>query len=235
MHTVLILRGSILDQIYITDSRWHGSNYLDVIKLNPWAIYTMDKAYLDFEALYKLYMANCFFVTGPKSPLRYEVVERNYNINEVVGIVGDCVIRLTGYKSKKLYPENLRMVEYPDAESGEVVTFITNNMDLGPLAIANRYRNRWQIGTFFKWIKQNLTIKALWGYSKNAVQTQLWVAKCAYLLLAWIKVDLKSPLSVAEIATIVEVSILSKTVIRELIHAPEPLTINQDVNELTIF
>ena len=47
--------------------------------------------------------------------------------------------------------------------------------------------------------------------------------------------DLKSPLSVTEIATIVEVSILSKADIRELIHAPEPLTINQDVNELTIF
>lgn len=49
--------------------------------------------------------------------------------------------------------------------------------DLGPLVIANIYRNRWQIETFFKWIMQNLTIKALWGYSKNAVQTQLWVAK----------------------------------------------------------
>ena len=235
MHTVLNLRGSIPDQIYITDSRWHDSNYLDVIKPNPWAIYTMDKAYLDFEALYKLHKANCFFVTRAKSSLRYEVVERNYNINEAVGIVGDCVIRLTGYKSKMLYPENLRMAEYLDAESGEVITFITNNMDLGSLVIANIYRNRWQIETFFKWIKQNLTIKALWGYTKNAVQTQLWVAICAYLLLAWIKVDLKSPLSVTEIATIVEVSILSKSDLRELIHAPEPLTINQDVNELTIF
>ena len=134
-----------------------------------------------------------------------------------------------------LYPENLRMAEYLDAESGEVITFITNNMDLGSLVIANIYRNRWQIETFFKWIKQNLTIKALWGYTKNAVQTQLWAAICAYLLLAWIKVDLKSPLSVTEIATIVEVSILSKSDLRELIHALEPLTINQDVNELTIF
>lgn len=81
----------------------------------------------------------------------------------------------------------------------------------------------------------SLVLKALWGYSKNAVQTQLWVAICAYLLLAWIKVELKSPLSVTEIATIVEVSILSKTDIGELIQAPESLTINQDVNELTIF
>lgn len=127
------------------------------------------------------------------------------------------------------------MVEYLDTESGEVITLITNDMDLGPLVIANIYRNRWQIETFFKWVKQNLTIKALWGYSKNAVQTQLWVAICAYLLLAWIKIDLKSPLSVTEIATIVEVSIHSKSDLRELIHSLKPLTINQDVNELTIY
>ncbi|MBS7296931.1 MAG: transposase [Bacteroidales bacterium] len=51
--------------------------------------------------------------------------------------------------------------------------------------IANIYRNRWQIETFFKWIKGNLTIKALWGYSGNAVKIHLWVAISTCLLLAW--------------------------------------------------
>ena len=46
------------------------------MKPNPWGIYTMDKAYLDFDALYKMHKANDFFVTRPKTPLRYEVVER---------------------------------------------------------------------------------------------------------------------------------------------------------------
>ena len=194
----------------------------------------MDKAYLDFDALYKLHKANCFFVTRPKSPLRYEIVERNYNINEAVGIVGDCVIRLTGYKSKKLYPENLRMDEYLDVESGEVITFITNNMDLGPLVIANIYRNRWQIETFFKWIKGNLTIKALWGYSENAVKVHLWVAISSYLLLAWVKAALKSPLTITEVSKVVGASLLTKTDLRELLDVPAPLTQNQNVNELEL-
>lgn len=235
MHTVLDLRGSIPDTIYVTDSRYHDSNFLDVYEPYKWAIYTMDKAYVDFEALYRMTINETYFVTRAKATMKYEVIETNYNINDLVGIVGDKIIHLVGYVSEKKYPVDFRQVEFYDAESEEVITFLTNNFDLGPLVIANIYRNRWQIETFFKWIKQNLTIKALWGYSKNAVQTQLWVAICAYLLLAWIKVDLKSPLSVTEIATIVEVSILSKTDIRELIHAPELLTINQDVNELTIF
>ena len=74
-----------------------------------------------------------------------------------------------------------------DAEKDEVISFITNNFELGPLVIANIYRNRLQIETFFKWIKGNLTIKALWGYSENAVKTHLWVAISSYLLLAWMK------------------------------------------------
>ena len=37
---------------------------------------------------------------------------------------------------------------------------------------------------FFKWIKQNLHVENFFGYSENAVKTQIWVAVCAYLLIA---------------------------------------------------
>lgn len=144
-------------------------------------------------------------------------------------------IRLTGYKTSKLYPGNLRLTRYYDAENDEVISFITNNFDLGPLEIAKIYRNRWAIETFFKWIKGNLTIKALWGYSENAVRTHLWVAISAYLLLVWIKATLKSPLSVTQVATIVEKTILTKDILREML-VPEPtLTKNQNDKELSLF
>lgn len=161
MHTVLDLRGSIPDSIYITDSRYHDSNYLDVYEPYKWAIYTMDKAYVDLEALYRMTENETYFVTGAKTPMKYEVVETNYNINDLVGIVGDKTIRFTGYASRKKYPKDLRIVEFYDAEKEEVIIFLTNNFELGPLVIANIYRNRWQIESFFKWIKGNLTIKAL--------------------------------------------------------------------------
>ena len=38
-----------------------------------------------------------------------------------------------------------------------------------------------------KWIKQNLKIKSFLGTSKNAVMTQIWIALCIYLLLAFLK------------------------------------------------
>lgn len=102
MHTVLDLHGSIPDSIYITDSRYHDSNYLDVYEPYKWAIYTMDKAYVDLEAIYRMTENETYFVTRAKTPMKYEVVETNYNINDLVGIVGDKTIRFfTGYASRK--------------------------------------------------------------------------------------------------------------------------------------
>lgn len=128
----------------------------------------------------------------------------------------------------------MRLIEFYDAEKDEVITFITNNFELGSLIIANIYRNRWQIETFFKWIKGNLTIKALWGYSENAVKIHLWVAISTYLLLAWVKAELKSPLTITEISKVIGASLLTKRDIRELLNVPEPLTQNQNVNELKL-
>ena len=54
MHTLLDLRGSIPANIHITDGKWHDSNELDALIPEPCAFYVMDKAYVDFEALFRL-------------------------------------------------------------------------------------------------------------------------------------------------------------------------------------
>ena len=61
---------------------------------------------------------------------------------------------------------------------------------------------------FFKWIKQIIVVKNLWGYSENAVRTHLWVAIIAYLIIAKIKADYKSPFSITEVATLIRISAL---------------------------
>ena len=131
MHTVLDLRGSIPETIYVTDSRWHDSNFLDVYEPYKWAIYTMDKAYVDFEALYRMQLHKTYFITRAKDTMKYEVVNTNYNIDDLASIVGDQIIHLSGYISEKKYPEDLRLVKFYDAENDEVISFITNNMELG--------------------------------------------------------------------------------------------------------
>ena len=238
MHTVIDLRGSIPVFIHITDGRCHDSNVLDMLVVVPNAIYTMDKAYIDFEALARIDAENAYFVTRAKDNMKYEIVSSHYNIDTSTGLLGDHRIRLTGVKSSKLYSKELRLIKYCDKETGENLTFISNmtdELELNGLEIANIYRHRWDVESFFKLIKQNLTVKHLLGCSENAVKTHLWIAICSYLLLARIKTVYNSPYSISEIRMLISVSALSKKDLKDLVTEPQPLTTNQDVNELTLF
>jgi hypothetical protein len=228
VHTLLDLRGSIPTFIYITDGKYHDNNILDVLVPELGAIYLMDKAYIDFAALYLMHKAGSFFVTRAKVTLDYEDLEYNYNIDERTGLRCDKTIKLKGPKSKQLYPEILRIVEYYDAEKDILLVFLSNNFDVSALEIARLYKNRWQIEVFFKWIKQNLTIKKLWGHSENAVNLHIWVAICTYLTVAYIKHQLKSNLSVYEIMQILSISAFDKTPLKELLTDNQ---VNQNVKE----
>ena len=72
---------------------------------------------------------------------------------------------------------------YEDYETDNVYRFLTNNLDVDTLTVAELYRERWMVELFFKWVKQHLHIKKFYGTSENAVYLQLWIAVCDYLLL----------------------------------------------------
>lgn len=238
MHTLIDLRGSIPTFIHITDGRCHDSNVLDLLDIVPNSIYTMDKAYVDFEALERIDSEGAFFVTRAKDNIKYEITSTNFNVDQSTGLMEDHIIRLTGYKSKRLYPKEFRLIKFCDNETGELITFISNIVDqleFNGLEIANIYRHRWDIESFFKLIKQNLTVKHLMGCSENAVKTHLWIAICSYLLLARIKAIYDSPYSITEIGTLIRVFALVKTDLKKLVTEPQPLIQNQDVKELTLF
>lgn len=233
MHTLLDLRGNIPTFIHISDGTWHDSNVMDYIQFESNAVYTMDKAYVDLTALNKMESIGAYFVTRAKSVMRYRIIE-TMDTNED-DILADQLVMLTGHKSSRLYPKPLRIVQYRDAETNEELTFISNNMDISALDIANIYRNRWQIEVFFKWIKQNMTVKRMWGYSENAVRIHLWTAIISYLLMAKIKANLQTEYSITEVARILGVSALAKTPIRELLAKDQPTIENQNVKELKLF
>ncbi|MFI0431491.1 IS4 family transposase [Mariniflexile sp. HMF6888] len=228
VHALLDLRGNIPSFILITDGKYHDSNVLDVIVPIPDAVYIMDKAYIDLKALYQIHKSGAFFVSRPRSTMDYSIIENSYNIDEETGLRGDKIIELNGHKSKRLYPEPLRLVEFYDNENDIDLAFLTNNLDVSALEVANLYRNRWQIEVFFKWIKQNLTIKTLWGHSENAVNIHIWIAICTYLIVAKVKHDLKSNLSIYEIMQILSISVFDKTPLQELLTEYQ---INQNVKE----
>ena len=228
VHTLLDLPGNIPTFIHVSHGKWHDSNALDMIEFQRDAIYVMDRAYLDFAALFEIERAGAFFVTRAKQNMRFEVIETDHNIDTLTGLRGDRKVVLTGAKSAKLYPKPLRMIDYHDIEKNVELTLITNNTELSALDVAHLYKHRWQIEVFFKWIKQNLTIKRLWGHSENAVRIHIWVAISTYLVVAYLKAQMGSGLSIYEILRILGVSAFDKTPIRELITKHVS---NQNVNE----
>lgn len=228
VHTMLDLRGNIPTFIFITDGKYNDGNILDEIIPLPNAVYLMDRAYIDFTALFRMNTVGAYFITRSKETLDYLVTGWKMNIDESAGILSDKTIKLKGPKSKRLYPDKLRMVEYYDDEKDMVFVFITNNFEVSALDVARLYRNRWQIEVFFKWIKQNLTIKTLWGHSENAVNIHIWIAICTYLIVAYVKFSLQSKLSIYEIMQILGISAFDKAPVKELL---TELQVNQNVKE----
>ena len=187
MHALLDLRGNLPIYIYLTDASVHDVKALGTLCVEMGTIYLLDKGYIDFFRLFNhIHKNGAFFVTRAKDNMLYEVVESRGNDPEA-GIISDEIIKLTGVKPSKCYPENLRLVTYEDFATGNVYRFLTNHLGYDALTIAELYRERWNVELFFKWIKQHLHIKSFYGTSENAVDTQIWIAVCSFLILALAK------------------------------------------------
>jgi hypothetical protein len=198
LHTLLDLKTDIPVFIHISDGKMHDVNALDMIEFAEGAFYLMDKAYIDFARLYKITLSGAFFVTRGKDNLSFRRLYSS-KIDKKTGFRCDQTIKLNGCKSSRSYPLYLRRIKFYDAENQRTMVFITNNFDVDALTITLLYKHRWQIELFFKWIKQHLRIKTFWGTSANAVKTQVWIAVCTYLLIAYAKKQLKSDLTLYEI------------------------------------
>ena len=209
MHTLLDLRGNIPSFIHISDGKLGDVNVLDILVLEPGAIYVMDRGYLDFARLYVVHQAQAFFVTRAKSNTQ---LRRVYSapVDRGTGILCDQTIALTGTTSRKDYPEHLRRIRYKDAETGKTLVFLTNNFALPAATICALYKHRWQVELFFKWIKQHLRIKKFYGTSENAVKSQIWIAVSVYVLVAIVKKRLNLDASLYTLLQILSVTLFEK-------------------------
>ena len=191
LHYGLDYNGNIPSFLLVTDGKCHEVTAMkEHFPVSPDSIYCFDRGYNDFAWFRQIQQAGAFFVTRAKNNLAYAITGQQLN-NLPTGIIADAVIRLTGVEAGKAFPDKLRLVHYHDEETGRFFEFLTNNFTLSAATIAQIYKARWQIEAFFKWIKQNLRIKSFLGTTPNAVKTQIWVASCYYLLLAYLKYQTK--------------------------------------------
>jgi IS4 transposase len=226
------LRGKIPEFILISTGKVHDVNAMDDI---PDCWYVMDRGYLDFERLYAIHEARAFFATRSKTNTQYERVYSN-PVDKSTGVLCDQRVRLTGQKALKNYPELIRRIKDIDSETGKRLTFLTNNFLVDAKTISVVYKNRWHVELFFKWIKQHLHVKSFYGFSPNAVKSQLWIAVCVDTLLVIMQKRNGFMQTPYEILQILSVSIFEKTSLFSVFSDKSDTFENDcDCNQLTLF
>ena len=81
-----------------------------------------------------------------------------------------------------------------------------------------------------------LKIKKFWGFSENAVKSQIWIAVCTYLIIAILKKQLNLDKSLYEILQILSVSVFDKTPVNQLLTSSELQILKKDNhNQLILF
>ena len=227
LHTLLDLKTSIPEFIFISDGDVHDVNIMDLIPIIKGSYYVMDKAYVDFERLFLIKQEKAYFVIRAKENMQFKRIGSRIP-NKKSGILCDEDIILTGINSSKKYPEQLRRIEFYDSEFERTFVFLTNNFKIKAETATQLYKHRWGVELFFKWIKQHLKIQSFWGFTENAVKTQIWIAISVYVLVMIARKKIKITHSPYEIIQYISLAPFEKKPIREVFLNIE----NQDIKEL---
>ncbi len=218
LHTLIDLRGNIPCFIRVTHGKVHDVKALDHLPIEPGAYYVMDRGYVDFARLHRFERAKAFFVIRAKKNMDFTVCESR-KVDKAAGLRCDQTIALGGVKSAKDYPDRLRRVRYTDPDTGKRLVLLTNCFLLDAITITRLYKARWQVELFFKWIKQNLRIKAFYGTSPNAVKTQIWIAVCVYVLVAILAKEQAVVRNPSEILQILGIMLFEKVPVNQALTA----------------
>jgi len=233
LHVGLNHEGYVPEFVTVTEGKTSDVTIGRTLKFPKGSIVAIDRGYNDYAWYNQLTEKGIFFVTRLKSNAQTRVVCRR-SVLVGKGLTSDQTIEFTGVQTSKKCPIQLRRIGYRDSDSGKHYVFLTNNFKLAAKTIADIYKARWQVELFFKWIKQNLKIKSFVGTSKNAVMTQIWIALCIYLLLAFIKFQSKINKSMQQILRILQLNLFDKRDLMALLRGDPPHDNQAAINQMAL-
>ena len=215
IHTLYNVETQIPTFFHIATASVHDAMVMKEIPYEVGAYYIFDRGYNNFKALYHINQIDSYFVVRAKSNLQYKSTKIRENTSKNIFL--DTDIEFTVYRSRKDYPENMRLIKFYDEEQEREFVFLTNATHLTAEQVADLYKSRWQIELFFKWLKQHLKIKKFWGITENAVRIQIYTAICTYCLVAIMQQQMQlNKRSIYEVLQILGISLIDKTPIKDL-------------------
>jgi Transposase DDE domain/Domain of unknown function (DUF4372) len=218
LHVGLDHDGYVPAFVHFTEGKTHEIAWARTLELPAGSVVIADRGFFDYDFFNSLSQKKIRFVTRLKRGVRYDVIERR-EVREATGLTSDQTIRFRGKKAEQ-YGLELRRIGFRDPQTNHHYVFLTNASGLAATTIAKLYRERWQIELFFKWIKQNLKIKSFLGTSANAVQSQIWVALIAYLLIAYLKFKAQAGVCLTQILRLLQLNLFERRNLHELLTEP---------------
>ena len=233
LHVGLNHAGYLPEFVTVTEGNTHEVNIGKLLAFPKGSMIAMDRGYNDYGWYKELTNKGIFFVTRLKSNADYRVIDR-HTVHPKQGVTSDQSIEFRSVQTAKKCPSRLRRIGYRDADTERHYVFLTNHFTLAAKTLAEVYKSRWQVELFFKWIKQNLKIKSFVGTSKNAVLTQVWIAMCVYLILAFIKLQSKLSRSMQQILRLLQTNIFEKRHLVDLLRADPPRRLKPDIQQMIL-
>lgn len=190
VHMLLDHDGYLPKFAVITTGKTHDITVARHLQFEAGTIVVMDKGYADYAWWQRLSEQKVYFVSRLRKDASYRV-DKVHEVPELhrKRVLRDEEITLLGHGQLGEEGLRLRRIEVWDEEKQETFVFVTNHLRLAAFTIDRIYRERWQIETFFKSLKQLLKIKTFVGTTEKAVLTQIWTALIVMLLLRWLKLQ----------------------------------------------
>lgn len=197
----------------------NDQQFLQYIKLPEGSFLTFDKGYNNYARFAAFTLSGIYFITRQKSNAVYTSVSERILTDEMPdAILKDEIIQHRYLDAEdKMQPLQLRRIAWWDSENNRVYEFISNNVELDAVVIADIYRYRWRIELFFKKLKQNFPLHYFVGDNQNAIEIQIWCALIALLLLSHIHFQNKSKMAFSNMVAILRMHLPSYIGIKDLL------------------
>ena len=223
VHKVIRALEGVASDIKFTSAATHDSFMLAPENFERGDLLALDRSYIDYGKFEELTKQGIVYVTKMKSGLTYKVVSDVMFMDQTKGMAMRIqdVTFTKKEKNGEIIVHHARIVTYADEEKKKCVSLLTNDFDMSPEDIIAIYKQRWEIETLFKQIKQNFPLHFFYGESTNAIKIQIWVTLIANLLLTIMQRSLHRRWSFSNLATTVRITLMYYVDFQSFFENPE--------------
>lgn len=189
-HMLVRARDQVPCFVHMSEAKENDKIFLPMITLPQGSIVVMDRGYNSYKQLIQWTHQKVMWVTRLHPSSVWSMLEELpvANQQKQQGILQDAIIELGHPQKANINPiQKVRLIRFIDNTHNKELIFISNNLTISALTIADIYKQRWNIELLFKRIKQNFNLRDFLGDSENAIKIQIWCGLIADLLIKIIK------------------------------------------------